>query len=498
MVYFMPQSMHSRPDDGVVIRDSWIFAGLSALLVWAPLPLGSNRTWAIGILIVWASVLLLGVLFAWRSVAHSAFVRMERFRWPLLLLLAFNALLWFQTLPLPESWLAVLSPEALRVQQGVTVPRLTLDLYQTRLFASLSFVYFACFLVAILTVRDRRRLDRLALILVASGVFQAVLGVLLYSLGADYRLFYSQVTHAIPIGTYINRNHFAGYLVMCLSIGIGLMLARLGKSGSGSPENWRERLARMLAFLLSPKMRLRLMLVVMVIALVLTRSRMGNSAFFASMLIVGLLAIIRARRAAPATVALIVSLVVIDVAVIGSWVGLEKVVERVQGTSLLTESRGRQESVEKREEAARYALPLIADFPLFGTGGGTFFTSYFRYRSPRMGYFDHAHNDYIEIAADCGLLGVGLLLLLMGLTAARAIQVLWQRRSSLPRGIAFGVLMAIVALAIHSLVDFNLQIPANALTFVVILAMGWVAADLPRSNRRRPVAVAAELERGVS
>ena len=183
---------------------------------------------------------------------------------------------------------------------------LSLDVFQSRTMAGLSFVYFAVFLVTLLTVRDARRLERVAQVLVWSGVLQAVLGAVLFSLKAEYRIFFVDVSHTRMIGTYVYHNSLAGYLCMCLSIGIGLMLARLDDAPA-VPANWRSRVVQASAFILGPKMRLRLLLVVMVIALVLTRSRMGNAAFFAAMLIVGSIAIVLARKTAPKTIALIAS-----------------------------------------------------------------------------------------------------------------------------------------------------------------------------------------------
>lgn len=472
----MPSSSQFAAVRQLSVKDTGIFLGLLLLLVWAPLPLGSNRTWAVGLIILWALILLLGTAFVWRHEADAAFARLAKFRWPLILLGAFVALTWLQTIPLPDSMLTHLSPETFAVQKGVATSRLSLDIYQSRIFASLSFAYFACFLVAVLVVRNGQRLDVLAQTLVWNGLLQAVFGVLLFSGGATYRLFFFDVIHDRVIGSYGNTNHFAGYMEMCLSVGIGLMLARLEPYRRQQQGGWRPKLVAALAFIISPKMRLRIMLVIMVIALVLTRSRMGNSAFFASTLVVGLVAIVLARKTAPTTVALIASLVIIDVLVIGSWIGLERVVQRVQETSVLTADG--EQSVELRVEAAEYATSLVRDFPVFGTGGGSFYNTYMRYRTPREGYFDHAHNDYVEIASDFGLLGLGLLGAFVVLTAWKSLWVLARRRSSLPRGIAFGALMSIVSLALHSTVDFNLQIPANALTLVVIISMAWVAAEL--------------------
>ena len=490
------RSRHRR-----AVSDGWVFIGLLALLVWAPLPLGSNRSWAIGLLLVFALVLLGGTLLAWRNYSSAALARLTPFRWPLGLIFSMVVLSWLQTCPLPSALVGVLSPMAAAAQMPSAWMTLSLDVFQSRLMATLAFVYFVVFLVTLLVVRNGPRLERLALVLVCSGVLQAVLGVVLFSTHAEYRLFFVNVSHSNVIGSFVNRNHLAGYLCMCLSIGIGLMLSRLS-TRKVKHSNWESRLKAVFEFMLSSKMRLRLLLVVMVIALVLTQSRMGNTAFFSAMLVVGFLGIALMRKTAPRTIALIASLIVIDVLVVGTWVGLEKVVERIQGTELTVAAGGKQESVEARTEAARTALQLVQDYPLVGSGGGSFYNVFLSYRTPQYGYtyIDHTHNDYVEFASDYGLLGLGLVGSLVILTAWTVLKALARRKSALPRGMAFGVAMSIVALSIHSTVDFNLQIPANALTMVLILAMGWLALELPapelgRKSSRRRMAAPVENEK---
>ncbi len=461
-------------------QDRWIFIFLAAFLCFAPLPLGSNRNWAIGICLVVVFALLVALVWVWRAAYGKALKVLRPYRWPLLLLASMVILTWLQVVPLPASLLEVLSPASLAASGAVESASISVDVFNTQVKASLSVVLFALFLITVLTVRDSERLDRLALVLVWSGVFQAVLGAVLYSIKAEYRIFFVPVSHTRMIGTYVYHNSFAGYLGMTLSIGIGLMLARLGSS---EPEgrHWKAKIVSAIAFLLSPKMRLRLLLIILVIALVMTRSRMGNTAVFVSMLVVGLLAIALARRTAPQTIKLIISLVIVDVLVVGTGVGLEKVVERIQETELSVAEGGKSESVEARTEAARTSLPIVRDFPLLGAGGGSFYNIFLSYRTPSYGYtfVDHTHNDYVEIATDYGLMGLGILGTLVAMSLYTTVRVIRKRQSKLPWGIAFGVTMSIVTLLIHSTVDFNLQIPANAMTIVVILAMGWAASVVP-------------------
>ena len=465
------------------IKDTWVFWSLVGLMFWMPLPLASNRTIPVYILITWAVFISLAQVWVWRHHLPQALAHMRRYAWPLGLLLLFVLLVWFQSVPLPKSWVAELSPLAFEKQRLAEVVYLSLTPQETRLYAFLSTAYLCLFASTLLLVRDKRRLELLSNCIVFAGVFQAVLGVILFSLGAHYKLAGAELIHDRVKGSFVYHNHFAGYMELCLSVGIGLMLAHLGEktySGSG----WRHWLTNMFAFLLSPKMRLRLLLVVMVIALVLTRSRMGNAGFFSAMLIVGVLSLILTRRSAPAMVALIISLIVVDVVVIGTWVGLEKVVARVQETTLLTETGRTEESVEQRETVALKTLSIIKDYPLFGTGAGSFYKVYFDYYPSQPPFWDHTHNDYAEWASNHGLIGLVIMGAFVLLTFIVSAVTLAKRRSAVPRGMAFGTLMAIVAIAIHSWVDFNLQLPTNAATLMVILAMGWSAYRLPSPRSR--------------
>jgi O-antigen ligase len=209
----------------------------------------------------------------------------------------------------------------------------------------------------------------------------------------------------------------------------------------------------------------------MVVALVMTRSRMGNTAFLTSLLVAGVMALALSRHAPRATVVLIASLIVIDIAIIGAWFGVERTLQRIAETTA--------QQVEERVDPSVYAVKIFEDYPLFGTGGGTFYTAFTRYRGHDIdAYYDHVHNDYVQFLTETGAIGIALMGLFALGALACAVLTQWRRSDPLLRGVAFGVVMGITALGIHSTVDFNLQIPANAFIFVVLLALGWVSLHL--------------------
>ncbi|MGH7803541.1 MAG: O-antigen ligase family protein, partial [Candidatus Binatia bacterium] len=140
-----------------------------------------------------------------------------------------------------------------------------------------------------------------------------------------------------------------------------------------------------------------------------------------------------------------------------------------------------------RVERWRQTLPIIADFPVFGVGAGSWREIYPSYRRfPIVGFTEtHVHNDYVEWVTEVGLAGLGLTLLL-GVSVC-----FWARRNdSIPRRIRWGLVGALVAVAFHEIFDFVLRMPANAILVSVIVGLlcnsHWSRAGSERDPEDSP------------
>ena len=450
--------------------DGLIFLCLALLLFVLPLARGGNRLWAVsffdaaifGLCAFWFLLFTLGRVQVPTAVPRARYII---FLW--LLLLAYIA---FQFVPLPfllveaiapisaEKYVALTSlsgsqPQAiaLSISRGDTLDHL---LESTGLLV--------LFLLVLLTVRDRRRMHFLAMTVVCSGLFQAVYGIIFLLSGVEQGLFFDT---ASPIGaatgTFVNRNHLAGYLGITAAMGVGLVLADLTGGGASS---MRARFRYFVEFLLSDTVRLRVFVAIMVIALVMTRSRMGNIAFFNALAVAGMVYILlRERRLFLKSLLLFATFFLIDLLIIGNWFGLDQLIERLESTRV---------SEEMRVDIFPDLLRAAEAYWPFGSGSGTFYTAFPEFRSEGISKLHyHAHNDYMEFAIETGVVGLALLGGIVSLVMWHALRLLVRRRDRLVGGIAFAGIMSTIALGAHSTVDFNLQIPANAATYVAVLAL---------------------------
>lgn len=428
--------------------NSALFSYFLAVLAWAPLPLASNRDWST---ILLASLLLLGLLAAAVLMVthHLQLTPALRRAWP-----ALAALVAVQV------WVAT---------------QLLLDISvapaSTRLALLLGTALVAAFFLVLVLVDSRERILTITGVMIACGVFQAFFASAMMMSDIEQIAFLDKTFHrSTASGTFINRNHLAGFLEMNLAIGIGMLVAQLHRRLAGS---WREFMRRSINTLLSSKFRLRLYLAIMVIALVLTRSRMGNAAFFSSLLLCSLAGMVLQQRVTRNAVIFFISLLLIDMYIVGNWFGMDEVVQRLQNTSLL---------VEKRDEVAIDTVVMWRDHFWLGTGADSFYQSYVYggYMSPDSLRYRHAHNDYLEIGSGFGFIGFALLTTAVLTSLWQALLAQRQRLSSVRQGLGFASAMGIISILIHSFADFNLHVPVNSLWFTVLLAFAWVAGSATR------------------
>ncbi|NNK37411.1 MAG: O-antigen ligase family protein [Xanthomonadales bacterium] len=427
----------------------WLFRAYLLLLFLVPLPLGSNRPlfWSLLVTAVAALTLIWGV--GWFSGVARWPSRIRGAKWAFILLAGFvvwaGARGYFTTEIAPTS---------------------------DSLLLSIGFLLLAFLTIAL--VRSKRRALLVLYTLVLAGLLQAIYGSLMMLSGVEWGFFaQKEFNRGLATGTFVNRNHYANLLVLSLSAGFGLLLAQMNLQGA---QNMRQRLRSLLQAALGPKARLRIYMVVTVIALVLTRSRMGNASFFAALTLVGLFAWWRLRLPSRPLMVLVISVLVIDVFVVGTWFGVEQVIDRLQKTVQVEQNEWVIQD-KNRIDTDRESLQIIRQKPIAGWGGGSFYTVYPAWRGDDQMFMDHAHNDYLEFAVEYGLVGLALLgvfVLLCFLQAARGL-----RDRDTPRtfGFSFASAMAIVAMMIHASVDFNLQIPANAAWFIVLCILPFTIRD---------------------
>jgi O-antigen ligase len=330
--------------------------------------------------------------------------------------------------------------------------------------------------LTILVLKDAKRIKRAIWVIIFAAAFQATYGAIMVLSGLEWSFFSKKTLfHGAATGTFNYRNHFAGYLEMSLALGIGFLLTQ-SKPLKGS---WRQKLRQSIETLLSPKIIMRLLLAIMVIALVLSRSRMGNTAFFASLLISGALALLLMKNKSRSTIILLSSLLIIDIAIVGTFFGVEKVAQRLQATSAKS---------EVRDEIVRDTFNIWQQHPVLGVGAGNYKHTYPSNRGPDLKTklsVHHAFNDYLEFLTEFGLIAFILLAGAVLWPLYWSIKAMQIRNSSLHKGLGFGACMGITAILIHSSVDYNLQIPANAFMFIFLLALACIARWAPSRPSRR-------------
>lgn len=373
----------------------------------------------------------------------------------------------FQLLPLRTVQL----PENL-INQPVS-SALSLDAFATRLAVvqlAAMLVYFAA---ALTFINNQKRLRFVTATIVTFGFLMAVIGITQFFGGEGKALWIREPVQAIPFASFINRHHFGAFMVMTMGLTLGLIY-----SGAVDKE---KRLLHVFA------------VVVMGIGLILTTSRGALLSFFGVLAFLTLATFFQRRRAEAGEPQTAVSsgrfgLIGGGLALIAVMFGA---VLLLGGDTSLLRSIG-VEGVQQDDPSSgrlhfwQKTLQMIADYPFTGVGLNAFGVAYPRYDTWN-GYYrlEQAHNDYLQVLAEAGVLGLLLAAAFIFLLFRCGLVVYTTTRDRFRRGVALGALAGCFGILIHSFFDFPLRTSSNLLVFLVLAALATTHISHPKLYRRK-------------
>ena len=313
-----------------------------------------------------------------------------------------------------------------------------------------------------------RQLQFLLQLFLGISTVQALLGLLQYGAGAD-SLFQlgNPYCCSSAVGTYMNRDHLAGLLEMALPVGLALLTATIGHASPGSGgyhrrRTWRQRLAKLAALPINQAAIYGSACIAILLGLIFTRSR---ASIILAMVGIFLGMMVFARRLGGRNAYGLIGTLTFIGCGLAMEVGLVPVLNRFTLAGATDDYRW--SIFASTIQAAAYFFPI-------GSGVGTFQDIYPRFHAPDIlfdGIVNRAHNDYLEGFLEAGLVGIVLALALLGFYSLQWRRI-W-RRGRWPsfRLLQAGAGIGLLLLILHSAVDFNLHIPANAIFFAFLAAV---------------------------
>lgn len=467
----------------------WLRAALESLVLvmvaLAPWAYGSVHAVALFGLYVGTSLVLLlwaAVLLAERRVVGVVC--------PVLGCLAGLVLLGvWQTVPLPAAVLQTVAPETAETRARLmpTVPEslsedppartgdatISYEPGATRREIAKLLALLALFGAVRCAVATPASFRRFAVVCVANGTVLSVFALAQKFSSGPQTVYWSFETQGSVFGPFVCKNHFPYYVNVCFGLGLGLLLGSHAFRGRRGARDVLSELGRN-----SAALWLVAALGLMLAATAYSLSRGGLIALVGAGVGCGLLAVVSGRRGAGlAAVAVIVGA---GVGLVG-WFGAD-VVEKRLGTL------GSADALDggRRDTWAR-TLPLALRHPVWGTGQGTFVSAEPPERRPGDANiaWEHAHNDYLELFVENGLIGLALGLMALGLVFRAGVRAHRRFGDSAAGWLALGGLFGLTAVALHSVGDFGLHMPAIAL-LVAVLAGQLVAAEGASAGERGP------------
>ncbi len=462
-------------------HDLWgqvIFSVTLFLTVFSPLAYGAVEPWSCRV--VGGGILV--IICAW-LIQRSGREPVPHSPVPFLSCVGlFFGLILFQLLPLPGSWRDFFSPATAR---NAVIPTIglaakylsvlyrgaTISIYPSATAtAALTFSGCLLFFIAIYASRlETWKFKALLTTLIGLGTFEAVYGLIEYGAGTQ-RIFWLRKTYYLEevTGTYINHNHFAGLLEMILPVAIDVFILQFSDWGNLHPES-RRRWKILPGGGSIGLTILLLSIALMLTALVLSRSRGGLVSFLIALISLVYLLTKGSNRFPRITQVNLIFAILLALVLVGL------------GREISSRFSYSVRDAPERFELWADSLRIVRDFPWWGTGLGTYRHILANYRPikdiivvagiPQPARINYAHNDYLQLFVECGLVGFILLIWASARTGVTLYVGLKASSDWELQVLGWSLFSGMLALVFHGFVDFNFHIPANALIFSLYAAL---------------------------
>ena len=345
---------------------------------------------------------------------------------------------------------------------------ISLDPYTTRFFLGHLAILFIFFAACLTFINTELRLKKIVFLLVVFGGIMSFVAIIarladptsIYGLRVPFQ--------AMPFGPFVNTHHFAAFVEMTGGLTIGLLVGGTAKDR---------------------KFLLIIALVIMVTAMIMTSSRGGMLSFVSLAAFIGVFRLAKHRSnrssfrqkrvfagATLATIVVVVSLVV--------FVGADQSLIRGVGLG------GQEEVSSGRFHFWSVAIKIFLDHPIIGAGLDAFGVAFTKYDTWNgVLRVEQAHNDYLQMLADAGILGFGCVAAFIYLLFRKSLALIASVGDGFRRDVAIGALAGCLGILIHSFFDFPLRTFSNAFIFLLLAAIATVAVkasdEKPEPKRRR-------------
>jgi O-antigen ligase len=394
-----------------------------------------------------------------------------------------------QLVPLPAPLLRAISPNTIAfleqydlgyaLAQPAPAHPISISPRDTAIAIAL-FVAFATFLVGLSCRLARSGAKHFARAIVWLGLAMALVGIIQKPLfaGKMYGFWETIEDARTPFGPFVNRNHFAGWMVMALGLSFGSFFGSISTAMRGVRPRWRDRVLWLSTPQASRVTLTAMAVLTMTFSLVLTLSRSGIASLAVSLVVAASFLVRerpgRSRRAIGMGYVVVVLLMALG------WAGLDAVLARF--------ARVPQQDGFTRMAIWKDTLGIAREFPLLGTGLNTYYAAMLLYQREASANknFSAAHNDYAQLVSEGGIVLTALLVAALAAFGAAIARRFREGDEEASSWIRAGAVAGLAGIALQELFEFSLQMPGNAALFTVLLAVAVRPSRARRHGDARP------------